>query len=45
MTQDPTPSPKANEALIVWIKLVLLLAGLSAFGAAIYYLSRSFAKH
>jgi len=37
---DPAPASTRYEALIVWVKLVALLAGLSAFGGAIYFLSR-----
>ena len=52
MTQQPAtpptpdaPPPEGNEALMVWVKLALLLAGLAVFGAVIFYASRMLAEH
>ena len=40
MTGEPTPPDTGREALMVWLKLVLLLVGIFAFGLLIFELRR-----
>ena len=40
MNNQPPDAPSQSGALAVWLKLAALLAGLSAFGLLIFWLSK-----
>ena len=42
MTSEPTPPGAGREALMVWLKLVLLLVGVFAFGLLVFEIRRWF---
>ncbi len=42
MAGEPTPPGAGREALMVWLKLVVLLAGVFAFGLIVFAIRRQF---
>jgi hypothetical protein len=42
MAGEPTPPGTGREALMVWLKFVVLLAGVFAFGLIVFAIRRQF---
>jgi hypothetical protein len=42
MASEPTPPGAGREALMVWLKLIALLAGVFAFGLIVFAIRRHF---